>query len=50
MESEMVIFIEKNSWILEPRLWEQNFAVRVQRPNVDPSMESKTVVFIKKNL
>ena len=46
MESEMAIFIKKNAYIFEPRLWEQNFAVRVQRPKVDPPMESKIAVFI----
>ena len=48
MESEMGIFIERNAWILEPRLWEENFGVGVQRPKVDPPMESQMAVFIEK--
>ena len=45
----MVVFIERNASILEPRLWQENFAVGVQRPEVDPPMESEMVVFIERN-
>ena len=38
MGSEMVIFIKKNALILDPRLWEENFAWGVQRLKVDPAM------------
>ena len=30
MESEAVVFMEKNALIFKPRLWEGNFTLRVQ--------------------